>query len=786
SIKSQSLSPNPNDLKTWEANWGYYTCVYDTLSSKCVIYKPLKYKYAIKKERKDYSFLLGATMIIPKDTFSINLDFECKNIDTLKFTTLLYDKNERLIKKQNHYLKTSASNNIKIHNDSASFMIVHLAGTGILKDIKDTLMCEIKSVNFPVYSFKNGNDDKELLKDTLKASDIFPIINIGQLAEFKEKKIFGLGESFHGGKTIWQKKYSIIRDLLDNNLKLICFEIGVDVVLTWDQYIQGISTEDYRYKIIEDAKYTAGDANTLIRLLDYLRFYNSKKEDNERVHVVGLDLRSEKFYLFEYLKNYRDISKHPKKIDNFILNNLIKIIYDYTVRINQPFIDKNKAFEKGSLSTLVEPILKEKEFEKVMKKNDLSFFISFLNYDVPTYTDYYMLPEYVYGKRDSLMWNTLQSAINCYAKEKDDKVAISAHSFHLAKTYAPDNIRSDVFKSKNLGCYIYDRYKDDFWTTSFHAAKGVHSSAENNIKMNSPLSEPWKGSFEDMCSYTTLTNFYCRKEALGETYIFRFIPQGDAPLQFSPYSKDRFDAYIFIEENFSGVIENFNDETQKNRENAMNRYITNLGIINNSLSDKFDLFIDSVSIIIPKNFKWNSTYCYTPLNDGSTQGFFISDDKQCIIGFSQALNANNSKKILSEKVEKILFSKDKVYSIKQMAVRDLLHQTKLLDNDYKFKYGLDRDNMKNHKNYDIILEKYINYWTDERAKSIYNADKALDFEYNNRMSSNDNYFYPYTHAEAVYTEKNGKTVVIRCLYTDNGYKNKEKYKKAKESIFRFK
>lgn len=69
----------------------------------------------------------------------------------------------------------------------------------------------------------------------------------------KTKKIIGLGESIHGSRSIIQKKKEITEKLCeDKNIKLICFEAGIDMVMNWDLYIQGILPESYRQKIEDE------------------------------------------------------------------------------------------------------------------------------------------------------------------------------------------------------------------------------------------------------------------------------------------------------------------------------------------------------------------------------------------------------------------------------------------------------------------------------------------------------------------------------------------------------
>ena len=780
SVQSQSLSEDNNRLKDWYFYSDVFRITYDPAQGdeSCII----SY-YPWNRSLWNRDFRLMKSAVFPPDTVDISMNLKSRNLDFCTLTLYRYTKYETLIDSLTYVLDPNASNNISFYNGPADFVEILLSGSGNEKT--DTLSLQIQDLDI---SARNEDVDEwleTLDRGSINVRSITPLLYLDELDEFRSKKIIGLGESFHGGKQLQSSAFSIIRSLLNHDVKLVCFEVSVDVVMNWDLYVQGILPYEYRYKILDELKITFNDPGLFIEFLDRVRVLNHTRKDNEKIHVAGLDLRQESFYLFEYFKAYNDFSKDKRFLNEFLRKGFSKMDYQH---YHQSSRLSSKDTTDRNHAVLIGEIQKEKKFLEQIKGNDYRFLTETLRMNIPTFDDADRDME-IYFNRDSTMWNILQTAISCYAPAPRDRVVVFAHNVHLSRTYnkySPNHL----FHRKNLGCYITESYGDDFWTTSFHAANGLHKSATRNEVVEvvkAPLQKVFPGSFESLAYETGLSDFYCRGDDLNNTFIFRMVADRKTPSEFYPLSPKRYDAYVFINRTDACTTDQPDFNAVAKRGVAMRLYRDSLQIVITPASKTFDLLLDPAIVSVPEGFLWKSVSVYSPAKIGLTEGFFESDDGECIVAFGVSLRYPQGKTTYF--LQRPGVPPEDLYAldIMKLAKSDLLNKTNMQGGDTEssvLKWGVKKAHEMTDSNFDIILERLIRAWSSEDAKAAFDADRVI--EYTTKRSGGSGYFGKYKNIRTISTEKNGRVVILVCLYSDKGYENKEKYEQSIKSIFKFK
>ena len=126
---------------------------------------------------------------------------------------------------------------------------------------------------------------------------------------------------------------------------------------------------------------------------------------------------------------------------------------------------------------------------------------------------------------------------------------IHSHSIHLSRTYNPNSL-TKVFARKNLGAYIANHYEKDYLSISFHVGNGKYKTFDSKERKmdEGVLQIPPVGSFEWAAGQVCFNDFYCRQSDFDAVTSFRSI--GNTAIrnsQFFPFSKHRFDSYIYID-----------------------------------------------------------------------------------------------------------------------------------------------------------------------------------------------------------------------------------------------
>jgi hypothetical protein len=302
------------------------------------------------------------------------------------------------------------------------------------------------------------------------------------------------------------------------------------------------------------------------------------------------------------------------------------------------------------------------------------------------------------------------------------------------------------------------------------------------------LQDAVPGSFESVAEKTYLSKYYCKSDDLGGLSLFRMMSglPADNESQFYPLSKGRFDGYVFEQYTDANLPEPFNYHINTEREGFMHRYLDSLKISITPYGKTFDFTIDPAVIAIPEGFRWKSVDI-TSLTGGITQGFFESDDRECVVTFGVILDYPNKLQTKKDNRSKTGDSYDPYAgNIYQWARFDL--QKILAMEGKKIGYRLfqtattQQHKEKNDVNFGIVADKIIDMKSADYAQSTLNADKALEYTYKSNY-----YVLPgCKYIRTICAEKNERRIILKCAYTEKGYANRDKYQKSIESIFKFK
>lgn len=723
------------------------------------------------------TFDICSSFILPKD--SVHFSFNCSSlkVDSLLFKVILYQNNEEFLEQLIFPLNMNGLNKVSFKNTDATIMDVHIYGKSMMR--YDSISLKINDFKM----FTSGEDLSHALQKyspIINNSNALPLSLIGDLNDFKNKKIIGLGESIHGSRSIQEEKKNIIEKLCeDKNIKLICFEAGLDMVMNWDLYIQGVLPESYQNKIMEDVKGSLFEAELTIELLNRLREINRNRQKTDKIHVVGLDLRRNDYYVFEYFEAYKNIGENEKFLDDVFMKmdtlnyNQQGFYYDKRSKESNDVIESGwKTIPETKKYTALIPILEKNEkLKKLMGVKNFSFLTKGILLNTPTEEDAFENIA-IARKRDEYMWKILQLAIATYASNESNRIIIDAHSLHLSLTHNPYSI-THTFSVKNLGVYISEFYGDNYHTVSFCAGDGKYKTNKSGVVREGYLQEPLHGSFEWAANKVSINKFYCRNTDFGVITSLRHIGNIALTNQFYPLSKFRFNAFIFLHESIpcSPIQYEGSKEIRKKTIRRKN-YIDSIRVLYAPYKPyEYKIYVDSIStvdVFMPKGFKWKEfVFMYDLggiLNYPTTfRGFFESKDKNCIVIIDNPQFPLNYPPLTG-----IINKKDIKTEAKKLFSQEL------------------EVNQLHEKNIEVLMGKNLKFKSELYAKQVYNADRVSETILNIPLNDKIRVLGSYNHGEVILIEKNGGTVILKCFYTNKGFKNKRKYRTGIESLVRFK
>ena len=513
-----------------------------TLKSNKHVFK--LFNYGTPKDKK-MTFSLGQTIILPVNNYqkearvSLISKYQATGVLWLKVKSL--DKDGEEIASDSIKINTKgwSKKNIFIPVLQAKALRINIQyngndnpGQAIWID-KVLIKIDGKDISQQSY-YSKKKEDSIAVFNSLTNKYIIPLTSgndstmLNNIPGLNQKRIIGLGESTHGSSTIKTARYQFLKNLVLNaDCKLVLLETPIDMVLTWDLYIQHKTPNGYQKELEADARCIFGDYVQLVDFLNWLRAYN--EHAIRKVHVVGIDnpVGDTNLTLFEY-----HLALMGKDIGKPYLKMIVEKKYNELI-----------AYSKSDLT-----------LKKYLNSQELEFYFSFIKNEIVLRD----ASGKIFLNRDSNMAKRLTDGMNIYL-EPEEKAAIHAHSAHLAYAYSEIESNEGI-KAPLLGLYLRQKYADKYFSISFQIGQGKYIQDECSILGNTildSLKNPPPYSFEYASLQTGLDYFYIPTKSLGDAIIsYLHISRTSRYsnlYQFSPV-KSRFDAFVFIRE--SKAIEN--------------------------------------------------------------------------------------------------------------------------------------------------------------------------------------------------------------------------------------
>jgi erythromycin esterase-like protein len=342
------------------------------------------------------------------------------------------------------------------------------------------------------------------------------------LADLARKKVIGFGETVHGSLETDKFIYNNIRQLItDHNCRLVLFEMNIDRVALYNQYINGftIDTTDTPLKFL---------SYEFEKFIKWLKEYNATH--SAKVNVAGIDLHS----------NPLSSNPIPPYINGFIKS----------FNSNSPKVDTLlQRINSGRYRRI--PLKYAMDNEKELSSEFGKFNYQILKHILLSRTDSALVPPkfniqvYFYWQqvhRDYTLWQNTKGVLKEFADGKSP-VVICAHYAHL------DKVSSIHFNEvTTLGQYLNQYYKDAYCHIGVILGEGQAGVMKGGNPVYYSLESPIKGSLEYLAMQTNQNYFY-RKGYINSKIpmTIRRLGNSAAASQFIPaYFKGSMNSFIFI------------------------------------------------------------------------------------------------------------------------------------------------------------------------------------------------------------------------------------------------
>ena len=344
-------------------------------------------------------------------------------------------------------------------------------------------------------------------QEFLKYSQDIENINIPE-----NVKIIALGEATHGNVEFQELKLEIFKIMVEKyGVKAFAIEGDYGGCEKVNQYILGgDGSADEIAKAIDFQIYKTKE---IAELISYMRKYNEKVTDSEKLRFYGFDMQRYK-YNFEFLNsNCKKLGIETKELEKLMNGNEWNNEYDNKKRI-EVITQIKKELQKKENSEqaihLADILLQYFEL-KTIETNDISLL------------------------RDKYMAENVKWILKQEEQLGHNRIFISGHNMHVAKYGSMDSMGKLLFKELENKYYVIGT---DFYKTKVNLPK--HSSNNRTIQTfysHDPLAKTAKLAGLDRCwldfsnipknteLYNTITS-YIYMGNLGENYslIMRLLP----------------------------------------------------------------------------------------------------------------------------------------------------------------------------------------------------------------------------------------------------------------------
>jgi erythromycin esterase-like protein len=487
----------------------------------------------------ELNFDLEKTIVLPpynkgKSTCEVSVRSKCE-VDSLLFSVAVL-KNAKQIYADSMYIREekewnthsirftlngaeALSVSFRYYGEREKFESRKIALNNVRIQIGDA---DINSFPVSVFSEKANRQWK---KDAVVPLSFSDINSLSGIKKWKNKRLVAIGKSMYGSQEVNEACLQFIRYLVtEENSRIIVFEVPIDIVLRWDLYVQGVISEDFEDELTEDLKSCFENYRLSLDFLKWVRDYNANRTDKVRVFGMGnINQLDEDIYFADY---FLKMSKSPQ--DSLF----------YLECIAGRDFDRIKDRIGG-----------DPEWQTLVNESDRRYLLSLVDERIAVYTarQSHSLENYHIQNQSFNMYEKVNKINELYSTPTG-KIILYAHTLLThKKPFLP--VPNPDYKS--VGCYLQEKYGNDYYSITFQAGEGYHTKDSTFIygsNMTVPLPVAPGYSFERNALNHLPDYFYIPVEKIPESVLSLNIYDRIRPNRFSRYCyfPEQFDALVFI------------------------------------------------------------------------------------------------------------------------------------------------------------------------------------------------------------------------------------------------
>lgn len=373
------------------------------------------------------------------------LSFKGENIENSELIVTGLDNGEGFLYSDTLSLKTDTvmkTTSFSVSLSNVKLLNIKIAARGFLDAESSFSMSGVNvflgEKTIDAYPLTNSGQEILFPAEKIIPLDIGSGQGLGRIDSLNNKKIIAVGESVHGSNAIAEMIPRFIQQqVIQNNCRLVIVEIPMEQTLLYNKYVRDTS-------FIMDKEYLFGVG--FEHMLEWLREYNSHKDEADKVTILGMDYCSflnakntTAFYLFEYLTsiNKKNRSKEIDSLSVLLSEKPLKESIDY--------------------------LQKQKKLKEELSPEDYKCISHILNVSYLMGTD----ENRRVLARDSVMFENAKFLINNYCPA-NGRTFIHAHSAHLNRISGYPSLPDVV----SLGAMMSRYYQDDFYNITIQVGNG--------------------------------------------------------------------------------------------------------------------------------------------------------------------------------------------------------------------------------------------------------------------------------------------------------------------------
>ncbi|MDT0691911.1 erythromycin esterase family protein [Salegentibacter sp. F188] len=301
----------------------------------------------------------------------------------------------------------------------------------------------VEQINQKAIKIENA-DLHSSLEESEKFKDVF-----GQV------RIFGFGEATHGTKEFFQLKLKFFKYLVENKgVKHFAIEASYGNCLKIDQYIKG---KNYDPKLLlQEIGYWIWNTEEMLAVIEWMRSFNEARGPSEQINFYGIDV-------MDPTKSASLSKKYLQKTPLGINSEFVRVLNFYISRDKAKNLTKRKLKEH---SEELQQLLSSLEASSDNNSGALFRLIS----SVQQYVNFQIEP--TQEVRDEMMFNNVDRILS--SNEKDDKVFVWSHNFHIKKndiTFTNDS---------SMGHHLKEKYGNKYYSLGFDFGSGNFNAVDVN------------------------------------------------------------------------------------------------------------------------------------------------------------------------------------------------------------------------------------------------------------------------------------------------------------------